>query len=210
MQQKNAQNATNILIRLKNHLNINTDSSLSEFLNIKPNTISSWKKRNTLDYNKIIEKCIDLNIDLNVIFNEEAETAQQNRTPIISKDLIYQYTSGHLNDSLNRLPNMKLPFLENKESRVFQIDMSIIDPSSSKDCFAICEKTALVNINEEDIIIVISNKLGFFVTKIKRSSTDAAKTIITLADDSPFNNNFSISIKDIDEIWKVDGILSLV
>ncbi|SEQ03168.1 helix-turn-helix domain-containing protein [Flavobacterium urocaniciphilum] len=210
MQQKNAQNATNILIRLKNHLNINTDSSLSEFLNIKPNTISSWKKRNTLDYNKIIEKCLELNIDLNAIFNEEAESAQENSTPIISKDLIYQYTSGHLNDTLDRLPNMKLPFLENKESRVFQIDMSIIDPSSNKDCFAICEKTALVNINEEDIIIVISNKLGFFVTKIKRSSTDAAKTIITMADDSPFKNNFSISIKDIDEIWKVNGILSLV
>ncbi len=210
MQQKNVQNATNTLIRLKNLLNINTDSKLSKFLNIKPNTISSWKKRNTLDYNKIINKCLELNIDLNAVFNEEAESKIEHITPVISKELIYQYTSGHLNDSLASLPNMKLPFLENKESRVFQIDMSIIDPTSSKDCFAICEKTALVNINEEDVIIVISNKLGFFVTKIKRSSTDAAKTIITLTDNSPFSNNFSISIKDIDEIWKVNGLLSLL
>lgn len=211
MQENNTQIAKNIINRLKKSLKVDTDTRLSEILNIKPNTISSWKKRNTLDYSKIIDKCIELNIDLNLIFNENPTNHEQETfTPIVSKDLIYQYTSGKLIDSLEILPTMKFPCVKNKESIAFQIDKSIIDSNSSKDCFAICEKTPLVDIIDDDIIIIISKKLGFFVTKIKRSKADSEKSIITVDDGSPFNKNFSISIKDIDELWKVTGILSLV
>ena len=211
MQDKNMQIAKNTLKRLKKHLNINTDSKLSEILNIKPNTISSWKKRNTLDYNKIIDKCLELNIDLNVIFNEESnKSIQQNNTPIISKDLIYQYTSGQLKETISKLPTLKVPCLEHQEESIaFQIELSSVDTNSSKDCFAICERTALIDIKDEDTIIIISHKLGFFVTKMKRSSRDVSKTIITIEDNSPFNNNHTISIKDIDELWKITGIITL-
>ena len=68
MQENNSQIAKNILKKFKKAINIKTDTELAEILNIKSNTISSWKKRNTLDYAKIIEKCIDLNIDLNFLF----------------------------------------------------------------------------------------------------------------------------------------------
>ncbi len=211
MQENNAQIAKNIIERLKKSLKVKTDTSLSEILNIKPNTISSWKKRNTLDYSKIINKCVELNIDLNLILNENPTNFKpETYTPIVSKDLIYQYTSGKLKDSLDILPTMKFPSLKNKESIAFQIDKSIIDSKSNKDCFAFCEKTSLIEINDDDIAIIISNKLGFFVTKIKRSTSDADKSVITVEDDSPFNKNISISIHDIDELWKVTGILSFV
>lgn len=211
MQENNTQIAKNIINKLKKNLKISTDTKLSEILNIKPNTISSWKKRNTLDYSKIIDKCIELNIDLNVIFNDTTTNDRRDTfTPIVSKDSIYQYTSGKLMDSLEVLPTMKFPGLKDKESIAFQIDKSIIDSKSNKDCFAICEKTPLIEVNDDDIIIIISKKLGFFVTKIKHSLADTEKSIITVDDSSPFNENISISIKDIDELWKVTGILSFV
>lgn len=211
MQENNTQIAKNIIDRLKKSLKVTTDTRLSELLNIKPNTISSWKKRNTLDYSKIIEKCIELNIDLNLIFNEASTNfGHDTFTPMVSKDLIYQYTSGKLMDSLEILPTMKFPGLNTKESIAFQIDKSIIDSNSNKDCFAICEKTSLIEVHDDDIIIIISNKLGFFVTKIKRSFADSENSIITIEDGSPFSNNIPISIKDIDELWKVTGILSFV
>lgn len=211
MQENNAQIAKNIIDRLKKNLKVETDTRLSEILSIKPNTISSWKKRNTLDYSKIIDKCMELNIDLNLIFNENPPSHSfDNYTPIVSKDLIYQYTSGQLKDTLEILPTMKFPCVNNKESIAFQIDKSIIDSNSSKDCFAICEKTPLMEVNGDDIVIIISNKLGFFVTKINRSLSDTEKSIITIEDDSPFIKNTAISIKDIDELWRVTGILSMV
>ncbi|CAM4276879.1 helix-turn-helix domain-containing protein [Flavobacterium terrigena] len=211
MQENNPQIAKNIINRLKKSLKVETDTRLSEILNIKPNTISSWKKRNTLDYSKIIDKCVELNIDLNLIFSENLTNFEQETfTPIVSKDLIYQYTSGKLMDSLEVLPTMKFPYLKNKESIAFQIDKSLIDARFNKDCFAICEKTSLNNIIDNDIVIVISNKLGFFVTKIKPSLGDTEKFIISIDNGLPFNKKISIATKDIDELWKVTGILSFV
>lgn len=59
-----------IILRLKKALNITKDSHLADALNVKPNTISTWKKRDTLDYKTIIILCNSINIDLNEIFRE--------------------------------------------------------------------------------------------------------------------------------------------
>ncbi|TSE08755.1 helix-turn-helix domain-containing protein [Aquimarina algiphila] len=63
-----SQNAILILDRLKELLEIDSDFSLSEYLGVKANTISSWKKRNSLDYSLIIAKCEHESFDLNYVF----------------------------------------------------------------------------------------------------------------------------------------------
>ena len=50
-----------IINELKNYLNIKTDSEFAKFLGLKQNTISSWKSRNSLDYDLIISKCDQIN-----------------------------------------------------------------------------------------------------------------------------------------------------
>lgn len=55
-----------IIERLKNAYNLKTDAKLAEFLGIKSNNVAMWKTRNTLDYQLIITKCND--IDLNWLF----------------------------------------------------------------------------------------------------------------------------------------------
>lgn len=42
---------------------IKTDAELSRFLGVAPNTLSNWKKRNTLDLDAVITKCVDINMD---------------------------------------------------------------------------------------------------------------------------------------------------
>jgi hypothetical protein len=64
-------NKTLILNKLKNHFNIKNDYSFAEFLGIKQNTLSSWKARNTFDYDLIISKCNDLKSIL-ILTNKEA------------------------------------------------------------------------------------------------------------------------------------------
>ena len=54
-------NKTLIINELKNYLNIKTDSEFAKFLGLKQNTISSWKSRNSLDYDLIISKCDQIN-----------------------------------------------------------------------------------------------------------------------------------------------------
>ncbi|MEI6750630.1 MAG: helix-turn-helix domain-containing protein [Bacteroidota bacterium] len=58
MQQKMSQNAIFFLVeRLKSYFQVDTDLKLSEILGVKANTVSTWKTRNSIDYNLIIAKC---------------------------------------------------------------------------------------------------------------------------------------------------------
>lgn len=63
--------ANDILIRLKELLGYRTDIELSLFLGVTPQTISQWKKRDTLDYDLLINK-LPKDIDLNYIFRGTA------------------------------------------------------------------------------------------------------------------------------------------
>ncbi|MCF8308432.1 MAG: helix-turn-helix domain containing protein [Bacteroidales bacterium] len=55
------------LNRLKSELNIKTDTELARFLEIKQNTISGWRSRNTIDIKLIIEKCENYNISFDYL-----------------------------------------------------------------------------------------------------------------------------------------------
>ena len=64
MQEKLSKSAINsILARLKEYLGVNTDTELANCLDIKQNTISSWKSRGKVDLMLIIAKYDDLSLD---------------------------------------------------------------------------------------------------------------------------------------------------
>lgn len=52
-----------ILERVKVAKNLASDAILAHFLGIKPSTLSNWKARNSIDYDKLFSKCEDLNLD---------------------------------------------------------------------------------------------------------------------------------------------------
>lgn len=52
-----------IIDRLKKGLNLKTDLSLASHLGVKPNTISAWKKRNSINYELIFAKCANIRKD---------------------------------------------------------------------------------------------------------------------------------------------------
>lgn len=52
-----------MLERLKRFLKIKSDRDLSNYLGLSYNTISMWKQRDTIDYDRILEKCPDISID---------------------------------------------------------------------------------------------------------------------------------------------------
>lgn len=61
-------NEVKIIENLKEELGLKKDKELCELFGIKQNTLSTWKKRNTLDYKKIIQLCFEKKIDLETIF----------------------------------------------------------------------------------------------------------------------------------------------
>jgi|GEM_PF-1471988 len=60
------QNANKILERLKQVTGIKKDIELAKFLGLSRSTISTWKTRQTIDYNLLFMKCKQYNKDINL------------------------------------------------------------------------------------------------------------------------------------------------
>jgi len=64
MQEKTSQNEIFFIIeRLKSYFQVDSDSKLAQILGVKPNTISTWKARHSVDWPLIFSKCDNLNLN---------------------------------------------------------------------------------------------------------------------------------------------------
>lgn len=69
--------ATSILGRLKELTGAKRDLQLAELLQIGPTTLSTWKKRNSVDYKLIIDFCQKKEFDLNfILLGNELKNSQ--------------------------------------------------------------------------------------------------------------------------------------
>ncbi len=71
MQEKISQKAINVINRLKEVLKTRSDGALADALGIKQNTLSTWKKRDTLDYQTIIAICEKEGVNMRWVFTGE-------------------------------------------------------------------------------------------------------------------------------------------
>lgn len=73
----NSQNALFVLLRLKELSNLKHDLQLAQLLDIRPTTLSTWKKRDSLDYKLIVDFCVRMGYDLNYVFLGKTSDATQ-------------------------------------------------------------------------------------------------------------------------------------
>lgn len=63
MSSNNLQFVKNILDRIKEHYEFQTNTDLAAFLNVHPSTVSAWRRRGTLDFTLIFNKCHDMDMN---------------------------------------------------------------------------------------------------------------------------------------------------
>ncbi len=90
----NSQNATLIIAKLKQYYSFGNDKELADFLGIAPNTLASWKSRNSLDWSLIFAKCEDISMewlvnDVGPPSSSMFEEYFANAGPILSKKNTY-------------------------------------------------------------------------------------------------------------------------
>lgn len=210
MQEKKSQNAILVLNKLKKTLKINSDKQLSEFLNVKPNTISTWKKRNSLDYGVIISICELYEINLNEIFYDSFShipniQANLSETPLICREIQFQYCIDS-SAILESLPKYHFPFIRSESSRVFQVLSNNMYPIIDENSFVICEETTLEEVHENSLIVIVSKSKGLFINRIHRNSTLPDSYLLT--SDNSFFETIKMEKSAIDEVWLIKGILS--
>ncbi len=63
MSRKKLQNVKEIIDRLKMALKLETDTELAKYLGVNQSTVSAWKLRKSINWDLIITKCKDINLD---------------------------------------------------------------------------------------------------------------------------------------------------
>lgn len=208
MQENNSQNAIKIIERLKKSLNIKRDIELSEFLNIRPNTISTWKKRDSVDFASIISICELYELDLNEIFlDKKAVSSSSHLTPMICKEGQFQYAKEENIDSqLDLYPKYSFPFVTSENSRAFQVTSNNMFPTIEENSIVICEAVEINNISDNSLIVLISKEKGLLINRITKSNK--SDNFIILKNDNDFYTDIRVDISEIKEVWNIVGSLS--
>ncbi|UMY64787.1 helix-turn-helix domain-containing protein [Flavobacterium sp. HJ-32-4] len=208
MQDKNIQNATDVIARLKEVLKIRKDIQLAEFLNVRPNTISTWKKRNTLDYDALIRICDLYELDLNeILLGKNRMAGLSSETPLLKREVLFQYTAGTDRGALMEgTTRYNFPFISTEQSMAFQVVGNNMFPVIEENTFVICEKTFLYDVRENWLVVVVSKQKGMFVNRIAGNPGHMGELVLT--NENKRYNDIRLLFTEIDEIWRIIGILS--
>lgn len=208
MQENKSQNAINVIDRLKKALKIKTDIELSEFLNIKPNTISTWKKRDSVDFDSIISICELYELDLNEIFlNKKKISDYVADTPLVSREVQFQYVrENDIASFIEILPKYSFPFVNAEETRAFQVISNNMFPYVEENSYVVCEKIELADIENLCMVVAISKQKGLFLNRISRS--DSNENTYILSSENDFFNEVTLQASEINELWLIRGVLS--
>lgn len=78
-------NKSLILKEIKKHYSIKSDADFARFLDIKPQTLSSWYSRNTFDIDLIYSKCVD--IDGNWLLTGKGSMLKDDAKKVLSQNI---------------------------------------------------------------------------------------------------------------------------
>lgn len=87
---------TLILNELKKFYNFKKEFEFAEFLGIKPQTLSSWYKRNTFDIELIYSKCVEINPDW--LLTGKGEMLRNNENKVQEPAPVYEVEEKVVNE----------------------------------------------------------------------------------------------------------------
>ncbi len=206
MQENNSQNAIIIIDRLKNLLEIKSDSALAEFLNIRPNTLSTWKSRNSVDYSAIIEVCKLYEIDLNFLFLGQSQNVSKAEIgfSLITTEKQFQYVldKKSVMDGAERLV---ISGFDEAVCQGFVVSTNNMFPILEENGIAICEQFDVEKVNsQQEVVVLVSKTSGIFFGYLSKIGTNYKITY-----ENKFGTKIFFQKEDILEVWKVKANISL-
>jgi uncharacterized protein YjcR len=187
-----SQKANNLIERLKSELNIKKDKDLCELLDIKHNTLSTWKKRDTLDFNKIINLCEKHNLGLNYIFFEEEEENVKEE-----KQQAVKVISDNKRNKLNHFLSTQL-VNTNRNISIFY-NQVIDENNNSSDEIIVCQKVSVKKITEDNLYVFEHKENTFCLDKLFFINDKNKKATMVHLNQS----NKNIDLKSIINVWHV-------
>ena len=209
-----------IINQIKLHLGIKTDSEFAEFLGVKQPTISTWRKRNTIDYDLIITKCN--NIDANWLLTGEGEMLKSENTktetskeesvkgiPLVNATAIGGYGNNVFSFEERDVKDYDvIPKFKHK-----QVDFMIeVEGSSMYPKYNSGDVVACRIIKERNFIqwnkthVIATREQGIIIKRIKPS--DAPNSLLMVSDNESYDP-FNVPEEEIEGLAIVVGVIRL-
>ncbi|WP_158961091.1 helix-turn-helix domain-containing protein [Myroides fluvii] len=189
-----------ILTRLKILLGVKSAKELASIFNLKPNTISSWKKRNTLCYSKLIQVCNEYGIDLNELFfidypNKTIEKNYINIPIIYINDYLEYYLS--IEGKYQKLKQIYYP----KQvcfDIVIQLYATIQGEEKSSLVYVFCKKVDFSTVEVGQNFVFLLAKKGFISHQLVQ--VDQQEKVLYLKKDT--GETYTVKESEIIEVFQ--------
>ncbi|WP_060873621.1 helix-turn-helix domain-containing protein [Myroides odoratus] len=199
-------NANDVIRRLKQLLGFKTDLELANLLEIKPNTLSSWKIRETLRYDKIIEVCKQHKIDLNELFLIHPNTVykgdlEDRVVKMISVDHHIEY---FLNPEkcLATSPTCVFP-TEEEVTIGFQLGVENMYPTLKVSSYLLSMPIEIKEMKPWHIYVLVVESRGILCYRFKRKMENGEYLFVS---DNPVFESMTLSIEDIRTVFSIRGV----
>lgn len=220
MQEKNSQFANKIITDLKSALKIKTDRELCDLLKIKQNTLSTWKKRNSVDYGSVIALCELMDIDINEIFKNNPTTIHKiseiNKIkdkgntcdlgiPLIPIDAMAGAFNGDFKVLEYECERFVVPTFKGADFLISVKGSSMYPKYNSGDIVA-CKRLQLDTFFQWNKVYVLDTDHGALIKRVKKGKNENSILIVS---DNPSYEPFELLRSKIYHIALVLGVIRL-
>ncbi|MFI2743824.1 helix-turn-helix domain-containing protein [Zhouia sp. PK063] len=209
MQEKYSLNASVILNKVKKSLQMKTDSELAELLDVRSNTLSTWKKRNTVDFIKVLTLCDKFNLDIKYIFREGTEDDDYfNETPLVSLNEAHNYIKKCSQlEYIHQLPKYKFPEIKGN-TMAFETGNNTHE-SILKNAIIIGETSSFEQIHSDHLYIIVSDKILFGKCKLTQNKDTYNPQLEFYPTGYDTEDRIIIDSSKILQLWKIVGQLKI-
>lgn len=198
--------ANDVISRLKLLLGLKTDLELANLLEIKPNTLSSWKIRETVRYDRIIVICKKFKIDLNEVFlihpNSVYNVDLDDRiVKMISVDHHIEYFINPVK-CLASSPSYVFP-TEDEVDIAFQIGVENMFPTIKVSSYLLSKKIDLHEMKPWNIYVLIVENRGVLCYRFKRLTESKEWSF---ASDNHAFEGLILKEEEIREVFCIRGV----
>ena len=209
-----------ILSKIKSHYNFEKDADFARFLEIKPQTLSSWYSRNTFDIELLYSKCVEINPEWLLTGkgemlkreNTSTETSKEESVkgiPLVNATAIGGYGNNVFSFEERDVKDYYvIPKFKHK-----QVDFMIeVEGSSMYPKYNSGDVVACRIIKERNFIqwnkthVIATREQGIIIKRIKPS--DAPNSLLMVSDNESYDP-FNVPEEEIEGLAIVVGVIRL-
>ena len=199
-------NTNEVLAKLKRLLGIKTDLQLANMFGVKPNTISTWKSRDTMQYSKIILLCKEHKIDLNELFFVDPKVVYnknlaKRKVRLISVEHQLEY---YINPERTLVGSPVFGFPTDEEVDIgFQIASDNMYPTLKVGSYALAKEIGFEELKTWHIYLLLVEGRGILCYRFKNHVADKGLLFVS---DNAAHESIVLQPQEVKKVFCIRGL----